>query len=1118
MTASRGYLTAAVVGIVLAGALRGEEVPLRFADDFSTDSRKEYQIKGDVGWEKGRLLLPPKAEVRRLAELGRHTQLRATITVPAAKEVRTVFFGAGGAWSTLSVGLRWQEGKVSLVWPTPKPEVVPVSATGKPAAAERWQVRLDLDHGLLQAKVWPDGQEEPRDWQLVRGREDLTPWEPNWVRVAAEDGATELGSWEVRSSRRERWTAEQTRQLDEAERCVLEVVRLTQLGNDSGAEAKAREAVRIHRTILPPDHFVLARSLLFQGISQYRLGKFGDARPLLEESAKIVRKALPPDHPLRVNCLGHLGMLLHAMGKFSEARTLLEEISRSDRRVLPPDHPYLATSLNHLGALLMDMGKYAEAQPLIEESLKIRRKVLPPDHPDLGRGVNNLGAVLTFMGKYAEAQPLLEEALKIRRKALPPDHPDIAQSAMNLGYLLRRMDKDAEARPLLAEALGILRKRLPPEHPDLARALVNLGMLLKKMGNSGEARPLLEEAVKINRKALPPEHPDLAESLGIMGELRLETGQLRLAFTLQHDAVQSWANHIRTTVVSSAQGDHTAIIVQRRVHLDTFLSLTALTLAPDDPRWSDVLQAVLDSKSVSATALSTRREGILASNDPEAERLLRQLRPRQQELADLLLRGRGKLSPAEYRDHCIQLRQECDDLERRLGTLSRAYAEERHARRATPADLAKRLPVDGACVEFLSYFRKDFKARRLDSRRYLALVLRPGDKEGDAPQIGFVDLGKVADMDAAIDAWRVAVRKGRTDGTAERRLRELLWEPLARVLPEKTTRLFLAPDGRLALLPFEALHLDDGRFLIERYHVSYLNSGRDLLPRPQPPAKPDAAVMLADPDYDAISDDASLRKPDAVAADLPRDLVFGGAPARRLPGFAREADAAAKLLEGHKGYRIVPLRAAAATEEALQKAGRARLLYCITHGFFLPDVPRPAPDKLFRELGLVGEAPHQRRLPELGPDPRLRSGLVLAGANQWQERVKKGLSDGLLTALEVEQLDLWGTELVILSACDTGRGEVQIGEGVLGLRRAFQLAGAECVLASLWPVEDRPTELLLQDFLRRWLDGKPPATALREAQLAAIAELRKSKNKHLAEAPPVLWAGFICHGARPEKR
>src|SRR5262249_12352118 len=152
-------------------------------------------------------------------------------------------------------------------------------------------------------------------------------------------------------------------------------------------------------------------------------------------------------------------------------------------------------------------------------------------------------------------------------------------------------------------------------------------------------------------------------------------------------------------------------------------------------------------------------------------------------------------------------------------------------------------------------------------------------------------------------------------------------------------------------------------------------------------------------------------------------------------------------------------------------------------------------------------------LPGPHEDPRLRSGLALAGANRRQERAAAGASDGLLTALEAENLDLWGTELVVLSACETGLGQVRGGEGVLGLRRALQLAGARTVVASLWKVPDAETERLMTGFLRRWLAGQGGAEALRSAQLDMIRALRASPDARRRLAPPVYWAGFVCHGA-----
>jgi CHAT domain-containing protein len=194
---------------------------------------------------------------------------------------------------------------------------------------------------------------------------------------------------------------------------------------------------------------------------------------------------------------------------------------------------------------------------------------------------------------------------------------------------------------------------------------------------------------------------------------------------------------------------------------------------------------------------------------------------------------------------------------------------------------------------------------------------------------------------------------------------------------------------------------------------------------------------------------------------------------------------------------------------------RLRLLYLITHGFFLPGRQEPAPPRIVRGLGLVELDADAATSARLANDPWMRSGLALAGANRWQERGRAGASDGLLTALEVENLDLWGTELVVLSACETGLGERQLGEGALGLRRSIREAGARTVVASLWKVPDRETEWLMTRFLELWLSGTPKAEALRQAQRELIARFRASGDAKRKSAPPLYWAGFLCHG-QPE--
>jgi CHAT domain-containing protein len=477
----------------------------------------------------------------------------------------------------------------------------------------------------------------------------------------------------------------------------------------------------------------------------------------------------------------------------------------------------------------------------------------------------------------------------------------------------------------------------------------------------------------------------------------------------------------------------------------------------------------------------------------------------------MLLRGPDPREPGRYRADCEDLRRRGDELEAELARRVAPLAEQRRAARATLADLAALLPDAAALVELVKYRRLRFGTMEEKTQglgeQYLAFILWKGS--AGHPEVCLVDLGPAAEVDAAVRIWWTTAADGKVSKDADDCLRRKVWEPLARALPEGTRRLFLAPDGELSRLPFEAIRETDGKYLVERLAISYLSSGRDLAPLPRPSERADTALVLADPDYDSLDG-----KPTAATPPGGDEKRSGLGRARRLAGFTAEAGIVEKLLGERRGWRLESKREKEASEEALAQAPRPRLVYCITHGFFLEDVERPKlPEG--RKLGLANVGTGRWPAPEVGPEPRLRSGLVLAGANRWQERIQKGLSDGWLTALEVEKLDLWGTELVVLSACDTGRGEVQVGEGVLGLRRAFQIAGAECVLASLWPVPDTQTGALMSDCLRRWLDGAPPANALRAAQLALIRQLRDSKEEKLRDAPPLYWAGFICHGRSP---
>lgn len=366
--------------------------------------------------------------------------------------------------------------------------------------------------------------------------------------------------------------------------------------------------------------------------------------------------------------------------------------------------------------------------------------------------------------------------------------------------------------------------------------------------------------------------------------------------------------------------------------------------------------------------------------------------------------------------------------------------------------------------------------------RYLALLLF-ADGRSRA-----IDLGLAEPIDsAALRLHEALANRSVSYQPAAHALYQLAFRPL---LPHlgNAQRLFISPDSQLTLVPFAALH-DGSRFLVDVLDITYLTSGKDLLPRPDDSSATHSVVVLADPDFGSVLATPSVAAQATPAltersASLERFYASRFAPSTDspwppLPGTRREAETIHRLLP-HAQLLLGP----AATKQALLTLDTPGILHIATHGFFREDSADPSPT--------------------LAPDPLLRSGLVLAGASA-QQAPSGPLprEETLITALELAGLDLWGTQLVVLSACDTGRGAIKLGQGVYGLRRALVIAGAEAQVSSLWKINDESTRQFMEAYYSNLLAGVGRTSALRQA----MREFRR-KQPH-----PYYWAPFIALGS-----
>ncbi|MEX0612701.1 MAG: CHAT domain-containing protein [Pirellulales bacterium] len=453
------------------------------------------------------------------------------------------------------------------------------------------------------------------------------------------------------------------------------------------------------------------------------------------------------------------------------------------------------------------------------------------------------------------------------------------------------------------------------------------------------------------------------------------------------------------------------------------------------------------------------------------------------------------------------------------------------------------MPAGAALVELAKYATFKFQATGQESRwgaeRYVAFVMH---SDADAGVV-WIDLGEAAPIDELVaelgdrieDAnraseladWAALEDEYRESAQS---LNEKLFAPIAAKLGD-VKRIYLAPDGQLHNLPFEALVDGDNKYLVEQgYTFAYLTSGRDLVrSRQYEPGQ--GAYVFAAPNYNlphdaryqlanhaptaAPSNEAKTPPINALAAAGPRGTRSGdirGLKWQVLAGMEPEgAEAANQLADGPYGD-VKRYTGDAALEENFKQLSRPRLVVLITHGYFLPDQPFYREDDLLDDSAMRGSFAQGIGLARLRAqeNPLYRSGVVLAGANTLDDPVPAGISvdDGWLTAEEISQLDLRGTDLVVLSACNTNRGTVATGDAVAGLRSAFLFAGARTLVGSLYEVPDQETRELMRTFYARLRQGRGKLNSLNEARLDAIRQQRQSHGA----AHPFFWASFVLVG------
>lgn len=801
--------------------------------------------------------------------------------------------------------------------------------------------------------------------------------------------------------------------------------------------------------------------------------------------------------PFYINCLNNLGIVYKDLGQFEKAEQLGLKSKEIWEQTLGKDHPNYAASLINLASLYGELGQFKKAVSLDLEALEIRKKILGTDHTDFAKTLNNLATQYYNNFEFDKAQSYFEQAKQIFEKSFGTHHELYATCLFNLGNTQFAMNNLSKANLLFLQAQTIYDSLFGKQNLDYALCQHKLGELQLVQGNYKDAEILLLNAKSIREKILGTQHLDYINSLSQLAklyQLNHETGKAELLYsqisTLNRNQILSGLHHLSEREMN-----------QYLVSFET-KHASLLEFSEANPQYTQLINLCFDNalfyKGFLLNAYNQCKH-LALSNPANSDRY--------QLLKSFCRRLAAEyVKPLEERENVAGLEEQYNILEKEI--VHNVSGMGQLIQQINWKDVQQKLKPDEAAIEFQYY-----KIQNIDSSesiRYVALLLR-----ADHDQVLFIPICNQAALDSLLRnnadrksdyvnaLYSIADRGAVATELPKRSLYELIWKPLESHL-KGIKRIYYSPSGLLHRINMSAIPVSSMEALADRYLLIELNSTRQLVIPGSTKSANHQVVLFGGIQYDPDSSTTTIetgiasRSAEEVSFTSTNQSLRGG-NWNYLEGTAREVNSIAKLLSSSAWQPLVK-KGNEATEEFFKSTGidgqkSPYVLHVATHGYFFPDM---------KEVGSSQLADGNKEpVFKMSDHPMLRSGLIMSDGNYaWKngKPLTPDTEDGILTAYEISHLNLSNTELVILSACETGLGDIQGNEGVYGLQRAFKIAGVKYIIMSLWQVPDKQTSLLMTTFYKKWLENNLP---IPDAFHAAQKELRE------AGLDPYQWAGFV---------
>ncbi|UXX80285.1 CHAT domain-containing protein [Reichenbachiella carrageenanivorans] len=814
------------------------------------------------------------------------------------------------------------------------------------------------------------------------------------------------------------------------------------------------------------------------GILYLTTGKYSKSKEVLDEVYQLKSNTPETDDVAFAYTLTNLGLINRALGHFGEAEAYFLEALQKYENTLGTDHIYYANTSNELGTLYIKMGNTKAARMKIETALASFEKTHGKYHIDYISALENL-ASLNYMEGHVESSKLeLEEALALDKEVLGVNHPLYSKTLHNLASTLEELGAYDEAATRYQEALTIYENTYGTDHPSYANTLYNLAVLKQELEQYDEAQTMFEQVVAQRSQLLNESHPDLAYSYYGLAAVKQKTEDYEGALADYRIVIQSYLSSIENYFPSLSEEEKSAFYAKIKPVFEAFqdFAVEYIYHARGDETTrhqvaADLYDLQLNTKALLLNASNKIRNTILASGDPQLVAKFNEWQNAKEDLVKALSLSKDELVKNNIDLGTLQAKS--NTLEKDISKMSAVFAGEFDKQKIDWKTVQKQLGTDEAAIEILR-IKKNTKN---DSVYYAALVIK--GTPDSYPALVVITDGLIMDTKSFKFYKNMIVYKMEDPKSYDQ-----YWQAIDAQLGDIRT-VYLSSDGVYNKVNVNTLYDTKSKtYVIDKYAINLLSNTKELTQsKPASQAlKQNTAAVFGFPDYELGESDLT-----ASAAATERGFESG---ISALPGTLEEINNIVHTLD-QNFWKYDKYEAAEANEVNVKKISNPKLLHIATHGFFMTD------------MQIKPDANEGIQAQEARYNPLLRSGLLLAGASKTLHGETLPYDeDGILTAYEAMNLQLDETELVVMSACETGLGEVKNGEGVYGLQRSFIVAGADNLIMSLWKVNDETTQRLMSQFYENWLSGQSKKEAFRNS----ILKLKKDYTQ------PYYWGAFVILG------